>query len=696
MASVASLAQAHTGSDEETLARAMTLSLAMSNLERSRPEIASSERPSGDQALREALEASLHDAHEDDTATKRAIELAMKESLKHDNGADLERRRGESPSTWRRIQGSTLGAAPQPDRDQGSCMELAIDLASAPTEGSGTFPPQSAAAGTSTDTTWEAATVLPDNLPRPALDPAVLPFQYEEEAEPFRSSAPTRLAMHPPSPPATVSEPSRGWVCVCAPDEMAHFFAREAFLVPAHLRAIAEMAHVGEPLFLLSRLDGLLRGGFEVKPGPQQGHGDGSVSVPFGVVREALVEFALPLGGSGLLEVLGDLTSQRCWELELWQVDAIEGKLEELAAQAHAGRTSGRADTSAGDEEMARALHVEMEREREREAKLESDRRAGVAAEEQRVAAARREAEAKAEAEAQEEAAARLEAEGERLRQAEERLRCEQEEDDARRGKQEEDDARRARELQAMEQAQLDFRAKERMAQELRDEQQARALHVAMRGHTSDQQRCAPCAPSAPPAPPAPSAPSAAVPMGLPVSPPSGSPARGGPASKLVIIDALNVGRSYNLGFVCPEHHNYRFDDPKRRCSVPACATAIAIAIEYFLKKGYRVEAFLPEWAFYGGKSKNMFAHEHTLLERFVDPHGKTHSILMTPAGADDDKFILQQAKNKIAEGEDVLVISNDMYRDHVASGMIDDAWMRKHAIKFSWLPRNGFFPMLT
>ena len=49
------------------------------------------------------------------------------------------------------------------------------------------------------------------------------------------------------------------------------------------------------------------------------------------------------------------------------------------------------------------------------------------------------------------------------------------------------------------------------------------------------------------------SAASAAVLMGLPVSgldrapPPSNHDAR-----KLVVIDALNVGRSYNVGFTCP------------------------------------------------------------------------------------------------------------------------------------------------
>ena len=109
--------------------------------------------------------------------------------------------------------------------------------------------------------------------------------------------------------------------------------------------------------------------------------------MPFTVVREALLEFAVPLGGSGLLEVLGEHTlgSESCWELELWQADAIQGLLEEMAAQAHAGEHDGHtgpvdASATLGDEEIARALHEEMEREIAREARLEAERRARVEA----------------------------------------------------------------------------------------------------------------------------------------------------------------------------------------------------------------------------------------------------------------------------------------------------------------------------
>ena len=40
-------------------------------------------------------------------------------------------------------------------------------------------------------------------------------------------------------------------------------------------------------------------------------------------------------------------------------------------------------------------------------------------------------------------------------------------------------------------------------------------------------------------------------------------------------------------------------------------------------------------------------------------------------------------------------MLSNDMYRDHIAAGTIDDAFMKKHAAKFQWMPGNQLFPML-
>ena len=29
-------------------------------------------------------------------------------------------------------------------------------------------------------------------------------------------------------------------------------------------------------------------------------------------------------------------------------------------------------------------------------------------------------------------------------------------------------------------------------------------------------------------------------------------------------------------------------------------------------------------------------------------------------------------------------------------AGIVTQEWMTKHAVKFSWLPRNSFFPLLT
>ena len=74
--------------------------------------------------------------------------------------------------------------------------------------------------------------------------------------------------------------------------------------------------------------------------------------------------------------------------------------------------------------------------------------------------------------------------------------------------------------------------------------------------------------------------------MGHPVSPPAPGAASKNAGRKLVVIDALNVGRSYNVGFTCPEHHHFKIHKQHSWKAVPCCATAIALAIDYFLSKG--------------------------------------------------------------------------------------------------------------
>ena len=97
---------------DDEMEQALALSLAMSNLERpTRPERASVDSDT-DQALREAMEASRREAEEtsaEDVAAQRALELAIKESLRPPE-ASLDDFGGPSM--------------------QGSSLELAIDLGS--------------------------------------------------------------------------------------------------------------------------------------------------------------------------------------------------------------------------------------------------------------------------------------------------------------------------------------------------------------------------------------------------------------------------------------------------------------------------------------------------------------------------------------------------------------------------------------
>ena len=567
----------------------------------------------------------------------------------------------------------------------------------------------------------------------------------------WKHAAAASSASTPPDPRG--SGPSRGWVCVCTSDELELYHALGEISVPSHFHASLPEGNMrpGEPLYILSRHDWQLHGGFEVCEGQQRAFDNGVVSVPFRVAREALVNFAVPLLSSGLQEVLGNPTTEACWQLEGWQMDAIEEKLGEVAAMAHAAgagdaspmkdavgaaamaeAAAAAAAAAARDEEFARQLAESEQAEREawqrkqqQQAEADAARAREIEHEEKRQAereqayreqrqaqlkmeeAKRQRLQQKLEDERAAAAAARereLELQRREMEAAERAAEQAERERRQRQLELERADEAKARELQDLEQRQHEIGISERQAQALRDSEQARALHVAL---TS---ACVECAPATVPtashsnaraAPPrtasswqaqseGPS--SRALPLGAFMSadvlsvPSSSHDAK--LAGKTVIIDGLNVARSYSVGFCCPAHHNYRFIEGRGK--PPPCGTAIKLAMDYFLRKGYRVEAFVPEWVMSGGKRRDMYAHEYELLLPYQ--HGAEKHLMVTPSGADDDRFILQFAQGRISEGEDVLIVSNDHYRDHIDSGMIDKAFMEKHAVKFMWA-RNVFMP---
>ncbi|KAG5269635.1 hypothetical protein AALO_G00204240 [Alosa alosa] len=73
--------------------------------------------------------------------------------------------------------------------------------------------------------------------------------------------------------------------------------------------------------------------------------------------------------------------------------------------------------------------------------------------------------------------------------------------------------------------------------------------------------------------------------------------------------------------------------------------------VMHFLREGYRVNAYVPIWRKY---SKNT-VYEHKLLQLLYQ-HG---FVTYTPSMAYDDRFILEEAKNKRG-----YIVSNDKFRD--------------------------------
>ena len=125
---------------------------------------------------------------------------------------------------------------------------------------------------------------------------------------------------------------------------------------------------------------------------------------------------------------------------------------------------------------------------------------------------------------------------------------------------------------------------------------------------------------------------------------------------RLVVIDALNVAR----GHACPA-------DPAR-----GCARALVAAINHFTARGHPVCAILPAWALGGARA----LLNCELLRPFIG-----RQVHASPPGADDDKFCLAVAQRK-----DAFVLSNDLYRDHVADGAVTREWLDARRMPFMFV----------
>jgi len=141
------------------------------------------------------------------------------------------------------------------------------------------------------------------------------------------------------------------------------------------------------------------------------------------------------------------------------------------------------------------------------------------------------------------------------------------------------------------------------------------------------------------------------------------------------VIDSLNVGRSWNVGFRDPtlDHEAAGFGSRP-----PVSGLALATAIQYFKERGHDVLAMIPEHHINGGREGTQFAHQYKLLLPFVG-----QEVNPVPARSDDDRWILKEA---LDGGEDTHVMSNDNYDKYIYDGTITAEWRDRHVFKFSWL----------
>ena len=80
------------------------------------------------------------------------------------------------------------------------------------------------------------------------------------------------------------------------------------------------------------------------------------------------------------------------------------------------------------------------------------------------------------------------------------------------------------------------------------------------------------------------------------------------------------------------------------------------------------MHAILPRWALNGGPGKCLAEPE--LLSPFVRA-----SLHLSPSGVDEDGFLL-----RLAQDRDALLLSNDLYRDHIESGLVSREWVAARA----------------
>jgi len=92
----------------------------------------------------------------------------------------------------------------------------------------------------------------------------------------------------------------------------------------------------------------------------------------------------------------------------------------------------------------------------------------------------------------------------------------------------------------------------------------------------------------------------------------------------------------------------------------------------------------------------DVFVYEPYYLSNYDDTNfarirdADRNAFQKAPGGRDVDEMLLASANDCRAKGVHVIVLSNDLFRDHVRRGVVDKAWVSKHVWSFMFCRRDG------
>ena len=135
-------------------------------------------------------------------------------------------------------------------------------------------------------------------------------------------------------------------------------------------------------------------------------------------------------------------------------------------------------------------------------------------------------------------------------------------------------------------------------------------------------------------------------------------------APLIVVIDGLNVAR--NRGFS---------DEPA------GDARALRVALQHFLALGCKVHAIVPARCL-DAMATNTRATSRLAHAECLTPYLRVH-VHPAPAGVDEDAFILRVALEATSP---TVILSNDLFRDHVARGGVTREWVDSHRAPFMFV----------